>query len=398
MLVSPGYDMEKSLRHMTPLADMVITLHAKSFFLTQNYDTLASENKNGTSATWTLKTPPSSYRARVRCFLRCLDAAMAHPVVSLRVCWNAVLKKLYRSRSMHEFHQNLHFFDGKASSEEYFNTHNPSRVLDQIRKPSVYINAYDVRPPTEPPSLCPPSVLEVQVEVLTDLLYPLCSAGHVLPRGLHVPVQEPGGPLPARHGAAHGAGGARHVLRGLGRGHVALLHRGARVRRLPAGGGRHEPGRAGGREGGGDGGRGGGQPVQDVGATGAAVALSLTSTTRTLTSVLGGLGEEEHIRVVETLTEQRDELCAVVQQQQQTDSSDSSDSEDDLPPGLCTLTADSTVSTSSSVTSTSSAGTRREEESQLETGRSAKSVVFVHKVVVSAAAGVEDPLVQVLAQ
>lgn len=137
---------------------------------------------------------------------------------------------------------------------------------------------------------------------------------------------------------------------------------------------------------------------RDVGATGAAVALSLTSTTRTLTSVLGGLGEEEHIRVVETLTEQRDELCAVVQQQQQTDSSDSSDSEDDLPPGLCTLTADSTVSTSSSVTSTSSAGTRREEESQLETGRSAKSVVFVHKVVVSAAAGVEDPLVQVLAQ
>jgi hypothetical protein len=136
---------------------------------------------------------------------------------------------------------------------------------------------------------------------------------------------------------------------------------------------------------------------RDVGATGAAVALSLSSTTRTLTSVLGGLGEED-IRVVETLTEQRDELCAVVQQQQQTDSSDSSDSEDDLPPGLCTLTADSTVSTSSSVTSTSSAGTRREEESQLETGRSAKSVVFVHKVVVSAAAGVQDPLVQVLAQ
>lgn len=84
---------------------------------------------------------------------------------------------------MHEFHQHMHVFDGKvglphsccllrrcfspllsvlctsssltsplplalpvlqASSEEYFNTHNPSRVLDQIRKPSVYINAYDV--------------------------------------------------------------------------------------------------------------------------------------------------------------------------------------------------------------------------------------------------------------
>lgn len=33
----------------------------------------------------------------------------------------------------------------KASREEYFQTHNPALVLDQIARPTVYINAYDVR-------------------------------------------------------------------------------------------------------------------------------------------------------------------------------------------------------------------------------------------------------------
>lgn len=71
MLVSPGYDMEKSLRHMTPLADMVITLHAKSFFLTRNKDTLASsEHQDGAWPALVLTTfPPPSVQPILTCCL-----------------------------------------------------------------------------------------------------------------------------------------------------------------------------------------------------------------------------------------------------------------------------------------------------------------------------------------
>lgn len=100
VLISPGYDMEKSLRYMNPLLDRAITLHAKSFFLSRNQQVLEE---------------------------RC----------------PAGLHKLYRSRSMHEFHQHQHVFDGKGTAEEYFNTHNPVFVLDKIQRPTVYINAYD---------------------------------------------------------------------------------------------------------------------------------------------------------------------------------------------------------------------------------------------------------------
>ncbi|TFJ87038.1 hypothetical protein NSK_001372 [Nannochloropsis salina CCMP1776] len=100
VLISGGYDMELSLRHMTPLADLVVTTQAKSFFLERNEETLARQDGPG-------------------------------------------LQRLKRSRSMQEFHEHLHVFDGKASREEYFQTHNPALVLDRIARPVVYINAYD---------------------------------------------------------------------------------------------------------------------------------------------------------------------------------------------------------------------------------------------------------------
>lgn len=56
---------------MTPLADLVVTSHAKSFFLQRNEETLAAEDQPG-------------------------------------------LQRLKRSRSMHEFHQHMHVFDGKV--------------------------------------------------------------------------------------------------------------------------------------------------------------------------------------------------------------------------------------------------------------------------------------------
>lgn len=71
VLVSGGYDMEQSLQHMTPLADLVVTSHAKSHFLSRNEETLAAEDEGG-------------------------------------------LQRLKRSRSMHEFHQHMHVFDGKV--------------------------------------------------------------------------------------------------------------------------------------------------------------------------------------------------------------------------------------------------------------------------------------------
>ncbi|GAB5030768.1 alpha beta hydrolase [Nannochloropsis oceanica] len=100
VLISGGYDMELSLQHMTPLADLVVTTHAKSFFLERNEETLKKEDGPG-------------------------------------------LQRLKRSRSMQEFHEHLHIFDGKASREEYFQTHNPALVLGKIARPVVYINAYD---------------------------------------------------------------------------------------------------------------------------------------------------------------------------------------------------------------------------------------------------------------
>ena len=73
MLISGGYDMERSLQHMTPLADLVVTSHAKSHFLSRNEETLAAEDEGG-------------------------------------------LQRLKRSRSMHEFHQHMHVFDGKVGA------------------------------------------------------------------------------------------------------------------------------------------------------------------------------------------------------------------------------------------------------------------------------------------
>ncbi len=74
VLISGGYDMEQSLQHMTPLADLVVTSHAKSHFLERNEEMLAAEDQPG-------------------------------------------LQRLKRSRSMHEFHQHMHVFDGKASKQ-----------------------------------------------------------------------------------------------------------------------------------------------------------------------------------------------------------------------------------------------------------------------------------------
>lgn len=73
VLISGGYDMERSLQHMTPLADLVVTSHAKSHFLSRNEETLAAEDEGG-------------------------------------------LQRLKRSRSMHEFHQHMHVFDGKVGA------------------------------------------------------------------------------------------------------------------------------------------------------------------------------------------------------------------------------------------------------------------------------------------
>eukprot|EP00952_Eustigmatos_sp_NYUAD-ZCMA_P003777 16528-Eustigmatos_ZCMA.PRE.1 len=56
----------------------------------------------------------------------------------------AGLHKLYRSRSMYEFHKHQFVFDDKDNSEDYFAAHNPVLVLDRITKPTVYINANDV--------------------------------------------------------------------------------------------------------------------------------------------------------------------------------------------------------------------------------------------------------------
>jgi len=44
VLISPGYDMELSLRHMTGIADLIITRHAKQHFLQANHDTLKEDD------------------------------------------------------------------------------------------------------------------------------------------------------------------------------------------------------------------------------------------------------------------------------------------------------------------------------------------------------------------
>lgn len=103
VLISPGYDMELSFRHMNSFADRMITSHAKQHFLQPNHDTLDKHDHT-----------------------------------------QGALRKLYRSKSMQEFHQHMHVFDGSNTQEEYFRRHNPIYVLDKIRKPIIYLNAYDV--------------------------------------------------------------------------------------------------------------------------------------------------------------------------------------------------------------------------------------------------------------
>lgn len=100
MCISPGFDFERSVTAIMPMADRGVLLRMKSFFLFRNKEILRDQ-------------PGFDY--------------------------------LCNAQSLREWHQHMFLFAGDASVRDYFDRHNPAIVLNDIRVPILYVNARDVR-------------------------------------------------------------------------------------------------------------------------------------------------------------------------------------------------------------------------------------------------------------
>jgi predicted alpha/beta-fold hydrolase len=105
VLVSPGFDMEEAIlcSHLHPLADYYLTQIAKSMFLEGLEKDVTLSKRQGEA-----------------------------------------VRRLKTSRSMREFHAELHHFTGHANVEEYFAAQNPAKVLHNLARPTLFINSVDV--------------------------------------------------------------------------------------------------------------------------------------------------------------------------------------------------------------------------------------------------------------
>jgi len=78
-----------------------------------------------------------------------ITLAAIHTTAATLITTNMLMNKTCVFFSQ-EFHEHLHVFDGSRTQEEYFRRHNPIWVLDKIRVPTIYLNAYDVSIHGEP--------------------------------------------------------------------------------------------------------------------------------------------------------------------------------------------------------------------------------------------------------
>ncbi|KAM3567072.1 hypothetical protein VYU27_010777, partial [Nannochloropsis oceanica] len=53
------------------------------------------------------------------------------------------VRRLKTSRSMREFHAELHHFSGHENVDEYFKANNPAPLLKDIARPTLFINSND---------------------------------------------------------------------------------------------------------------------------------------------------------------------------------------------------------------------------------------------------------------